>query len=156
ELEGALVAGDGGEREAVAVLGGQRLRGAAQLRPGGRGLDPGVLEHLHVVEQGDGVDGGRDAVEGSVVHAGSATESVMPSVVMPYCSSGASAPDAATCWTLGLSSMSRSGRVREEPICRTFWINWSPGTRSREKVRPSSSAHWEKVPSIATSSAGVL
>ena len=46
--------------------------------------------------------------------------------------------------------------VREDPIWRTFATSWSPGTRSREKVSPRSAAHDSKVPSIATSSAGVL
>jgi hypothetical protein len=61
----------------------------------------------------------------------SAIDGVNPSVENPYCSSGARAPEAASCGRSGLSSMRMSGSVFEDPICRTLGMSWSPGTFSR-------------------------
>src|SRR5699024_7993515 len=69
ELPRALVAGDRGEGEAVALGGGQRGSRLAQLVPRRRRGDARLLEGGGVVEQRDGVHGGRDAVQRVLVHA---------------------------------------------------------------------------------------
>nr|WP_241535055.1 hypothetical protein [Clavibacter michiganensis] len=56
-----------GDAVAVAVL--ERGGGGLQLVPGGGRLDPRVGEHRLVVEERDGVDGGREAVRLALVGA---------------------------------------------------------------------------------------